>query len=244
MTPKSATHSGFLSEKQLIQTQAAVALLMLLLAIAGLLVYPQSAELSAGYSTEVLAFEFAKTESDLAFLSGDSAAAVSNRDQMDRGQQLDMVFPFAYAGLLALVLFGFARSGSKSAWAGVLFALAIIPADLYENYAMALITTALRADESAATLLPMLQTATWIKWGLIAFAIGLLAFNYFQHKRWLFATLAVVTASAIPLIRLLNCPPLLIELMMLLLSALLGLIALRTLWTFGRNLTTPSPTTT
>jgi len=67
-----------------------------------LFVFPMSADLTEGFRTPIIAFEFAKNPADLAFLSGSSEASILNREKMNAGHVWDMVFPFAYSGFEAL----------------------------------------------------------------------------------------------------------------------------------------------
>ena len=93
---------------------------MVVLSVWMLTRYPATADLTDGYRTPVLAFEFAQTPADLAFMTGDSDSAVRHRAAMAAGQQLDTAFPVAYAGLIVFLLLGQARRGRKLAWAGAL----------------------------------------------------------------------------------------------------------------------------
>jgi hypothetical protein len=190
----------------------------MVLAVALLLIFPASAELTDGFRTPVLAFEFAQSEADLAFLTGSSDAAVQHRRQMDHGQQLDMAFPFAYGGLIALYLMALGRQGIKSAWIGAVIAVAIIPADIRENLVMLEITSALAQGDSIGPFLPALWAATWLKWGCIAASMGFLAFGLLSRKAWYGGTLSAVASAAIVLTWLTGAHPIVAETMLLLVS--------------------------
>lgn len=105
----------------------------IIVGIVMLFAFPISADLSAGFRTPIIAFEFAKTEADLSFLSGSSELNRLNREKMDAGHFWDMGFPFAYGGFIALMLLQIAERGHRFAWLGVLFAVSIIPFDINEN---------------------------------------------------------------------------------------------------------------
>jgi len=55
---------------------------MVVLSVWMLTRYPATADLTDGYRTPVLAFEFAQTPADLAFMTGDSDSAVRHRAAM------------------------------------------------------------------------------------------------------------------------------------------------------------------
>ena len=63
------------------------------------LVGPADVALDGGFRTPVIALELARTPADLAFVTGPAAAG--HRAQLWAGQRVDVLFPFAYAGLLA-----------------------------------------------------------------------------------------------------------------------------------------------
>jgi hypothetical protein len=207
------------TEWRLLFATAVAGLGTLVLAIALLLSFPTDAPkttpLPQGFWTPILALEFAKTEVDLAFLTGNGHGnpAESMRAEMKRGQKIDMVFPFAYAGLLALYLLRFARAGVKSAWIGLVIALAIIPADLGENLVIFDILSALDNQQTLSALLPALHSATWLKWWSICFAAGFVAFGAFRRQMWGIAVLGAVTAGTLALTAMTSTHPLVAEVM-------------------------------
>lgn len=214
---------------------ALAALATLLLATLLLFTYPAKAPLSEGFRTPILAFEFAKTPADLAFLSGSSDTASQHRANMDRGQRIDMLFPFAYAGLLTLLLFALARQGVTSAWVGLLFALSIIPSDIHENLVLLEITALLAKDQSVAALLPSLHTATWLKWWGLAITAGFLSFAYSQRRHWFAAGLSALACGAIVLSWLSDAQPMLIESMTLLLSLFYLFFSIQSFWALKKS---------
>ncbi len=142
----------------------------LVLATAGLAVLltvllPQQAP--AGWHSPVMALELARTPTDLAFLAGDDAAPL--RTAMRIGHGVDLLFPFAYGGLL--VAAGRRQQGPVGALAQGAGALAIV-ADLVENAVIFWLLRQLDLGpvETVAAALPALFVATWSKWLAIAVA--------------------------------------------------------------------------
>lgn len=156
--------------------------------------FPTDAALSDGFNTPIIAFEFAETAEDIAFMAGSEALATTHRAKMDAGNRYDMAYPFLYGGLLALLLLRLARNGQPLAWVGFGFALAIIPADIHENIVLLDITKSMAAGGSGVDLLPYLHMATWAKWGAIAVVQIVAALCLFSHKAWIGGALAAVGA--------------------------------------------------
>lgn len=207
--------------KEETQTQIGATLLGIITLLWGtmmLFVFPTSANLPAGFRTPIIAFEFAKTEYDLAFLVGDSPQSRANRDKMDAGNRLDMAFPFAYAGFLTLTLAHLALGGRRLLWMVVPIALLMIPFDIYENAILLQITDALRNGRLLSPLLTTLQLATWLKWGALGLTLASLAAAFGQQKTYLAASLAALTGLSIAGCRLSNCNPLVCETMSVLLT--------------------------
>jgi hypothetical protein len=169
----------------------------IILGIIMLFVFPAKAELSEGFRTPIIAFEFAKTEADLAFLSGYLEPASSNREKMVAGHRWDMLFPFAYAGFIALMLLQAASKPHR--WLGIAIPLAllIIPFDIRENIVLLEITEALNNSDSIGTLLQELHLATWLKWGAIGVSIGALSVGFVLIKDYLSALLSGITSLGI-----------------------------------------------
>ena len=192
---------------------------MVVLSVWMLTRYPATADLTDGYRTPVLAFEFAQTPADLAFMTGDSDSAVRHRAAMAAGQQLDT------AGLIVFLLLGQARRGRKLAWAGALIGLLIVPADWHENAVMAAVLNTLSAGEPVAPLLPTLWTATWLKWGAIAVALATLGLGALRERQRVNGGLALIAAILIAATAALGAPGWLAEGMMVGVSlSLLGLV--------------------
>lgn len=221
-------------ERIILAATAFVGLATLSLALTMLFIYPSAAKLSDGFRTPIIAFEFAQSEADLAFLAGSSETAIRHRTDIDRGQHLDMVFPFAYGGLMALLLVGLARKGVRSAWVGACFALAIIPADIRENLVMFDITSALDRGQTSAHLLPTLWSATWIKWWCIAASAGFVAFGSFRRQSWFSGGLAAMAATAIVLTWTSNARPDIAEAMSLMVAGFFLFFTIQSVTAFKR----------
>ncbi len=168
-----------------------------ILGIIMLFVFPSSAELSPGFRTPIIAFEFAKTDADLAFLSGDSDISRSNREKMDAGHRWDMVFPFAYAGFVALLLLQIVARGRYWLGLAIPLALLIIPLDLRENIILLAITNALGNSASIEVLLQELHVATWLKWGALGISIAALSIGLLAEKSYASALVSAIAALGI-----------------------------------------------
>jgi len=177
-------------------------------------IFPSTAELAEGFKTPVIAFEFAKTESDLSFLSGNSELSRSNREKMDSGHSgWDMVFPFAYGGFIAFLLLRIKGKSHRFVWLGVVFAVLIIPFDINENLTLLQITSALADSTSTEALLLELHIATWLKWGAIGASIAVLARGFVINKNYLSAMVALLAAVGIATCWVFNSEPILAEVM-------------------------------
>jgi len=162
-----------------------------------LFTFPISADLSEGFRTPIIAFEFAKTEADLSFLSGNGELNKLNREKMDAGHFWDMGFPFAYGGFIALMLLQIRKGGHRFIWLGILFAVSIIPFDINENFILLEITKALGNSASIEVLLLELHIATWLKWGALGACIAVLAAGFAVSKEYLSAVVSLLAALGI-----------------------------------------------
>ncbi len=185
----------------------------IVLGIIMLFVFPSSAQVSKGFRTPIIAFEFAQSEADLAFLSGDSASSRLNRAKMDAGHRWDRVFPFAYAGFVALLLLQIIVRGQYWLWLVIPVALLIIPFDLRENRVLLAITDALGNEQSIESLLQELYVATWLKWGALGISLAALAIGYLAQRAWLSALLALIAAASIAACRASGSAPVIAETM-------------------------------
>ena len=200
-------------QKLAILASATFGIATVILGLIMLFVFPSSAELSAGFRTPIIAFEFAKTDADLAFLSGDSAMARLNRKKMNAGHRWDMVFPFAYAGFVALLLLQSVKRGQYWLALAIPIALLIIPFDLRENTILLAITNALDNSASTEVLLQELHVATWLKWGALGISIAALAVGSIAEKARLSASLAAVTSLSIAICWVSGSKPVIAEAM-------------------------------
>lgn len=175
--------------------------------------FPKQAELPEGFKTPIIAFEFAKTEVDLAYLTGNGKVEKSNREMMDAGHVWDMYFPIAYGGFVFLLLIQNLKAGQRIAWLGTPFALLIIPFDINENLNLIGITAALESSTSPTDLLGTLPLATWLKWGSIGIATGVLAIGLFKNKEIWSATVALLMALGVGVCWASDTVPLLAEIM-------------------------------
>lgn len=204
--------------RRLERATAIAALATVALALTLGAVMPRTAEgLQGGWKTPIMAFELASSEQDLAFLAGPEAAPL--RAAMDRGHVFDMAFPFAYGGLLALVLLAHRRRGARApapsggvatsrsaaparrarlAAAGVAFALLAVPGDVAENVVLLSLTGRLDAGAPTADLLPWLIATTWLKWGSIGLALAVLAVCEWPSSK-IVAVAAGLTAVSVAL---------------------------------------------
>jgi hypothetical protein len=179
-------------DKGVIWASVIVGLLMILLSLRMMSIFPAQAPLPAGFTSPIIAFEFAKSATDIMYLTGDGVASIEFRDSMRAGHQWDMLFPFAYAGFLFLLLLGFAKKRRAFTLTALVVAVSIIPFDINENLVLLGIVDAAQLNTLHADLFASLYIATWLKWGAIAFVIFALGFEYLQDRRWLLALLALI----------------------------------------------------
>ncbi|MEM9650612.1 MAG: hypothetical protein AAGA65_00860 [Actinomycetota bacterium] len=204
------------SDRLILWGAAGAGLATAVLGVILFLVLPGSAELSDGFRTPIIAFEFAQSDADLRFLSGDSDLSRANRDKMDQAHRWDMAFPVAYGLFLALLLVQLARSGFRPGRGFAVVALLAIPFDIWENTILLEITDVLRNGESAAGLLDDLQWATWLKWGAIGISAGAIGLGRFRERAYFTAVLGIVTLAVTAVCRLLDSDPTCVETMSLL----------------------------
>jgi len=192
-----------------------------------MLTFPVKANLPEGFITPIIAFEFAKTEQDLSYLSGASETQRLNREKMNAGLKWDMAFPFVYGGFLLLLLIQQVISGRRIAWLGIPFAALIIPFDINENLRLLDIISALNRAETTSDILPVLHTATWLKWGAIGLAIGVFSITLVRDKSIWLALLAAATSLSIAGCWVTNSNPYLAEGMTGMLSLFFVIFVLR-----------------
>ena len=195
---------------------ALIGLVTILLGIIITLIMPQTANLSDGYRTPIIAFEFARSEGDLKFLTDEDPAGQTNRDLIDRGHKWDMAFPVAYGLFLMLLLVQFGQSGFRWGYFLAPIMILAIAFDIVENLILIEITGHLRNGHSAEHLLGRLHLATWVKWGTIGLGAGGAAVGSWHKKEYWSATIGSLTFLMTIICILTNSPPICVELMALL----------------------------
>ena len=183
------------------------------ISLAMLSVFPSDAELREGFKTPIIAFEFAQSNSDLSFLSGDTESSLKNRQAMQDGHRWDMVFPFAYAGYLLILLLIARQDGYRFASLGIPFAVLIVPFDLNENFRLLDILHALELGDVNDKLFLTLFVATWLKWGAITIAICILGSIYLTQRNYFRAAIGICTFVTAAAAFISNSTPLLVEFM-------------------------------
>jgi len=199
--------------KNITVASALAGMCTIVLGLIMLFVFPIKADLTAGFRTPIVAFEFAKTEADLSYLTGNNPVEKTNREKMDAGHNWDMAFPFAYGGFLILLLLQLAIKGQRFVWLGLPFAVLIIPFDINENLILLGITEALSNSESVTGFLIQLQTATWLKWGAIGVAIAALSVGLIISKEYWSAAVSAVAAISVAVCRISDSKPSITEIM-------------------------------
>jgi hypothetical protein len=156
------------------------------LALGAMSTFPRAADLPPGWSTPIIAFEFARAADDLAWLSGPGAEGL--RRAMDAGHLVDAFFPFAYGLLLFFTARGLSGRASR---VGQVTALLAIGLDHLENHALTSITSILDAAADPTPLIPLLIAATWAKWSTITATFAALALGIRRDERLTAAALAL-----------------------------------------------------
>jgi hypothetical protein len=147
-------------DKRVVWATVMMGLLMILISLRMMFIFPIQAPLPAGFTSPIIAFEFAKSASDIAYLTGDSVDSFRFRNLMQVGHQWDMAFPFAYSGFLFLLLFSFHKKGQTVTFIGLVTAISIIPFDINENHVSIGIVDAAQFSLLHADLFATLQVAT------------------------------------------------------------------------------------
>lgn len=198
---------------RLLLASSLLGLVTILIGLLMAFIFPVNLELPDGFFTPIIAFEFAALPSDLSYLMGEDAQTASSREAMMRGLYLDMVFPFCYAGFLALLLVRQAVTGYRVALLGVPFAIAIIPLDIRENLTLLSILAELTDPVALEILLARLAIDTWLKWGAIALAMLPLGVACLQRSDKIGAALSVLASGSVFLCWSSGTIPILAEIM-------------------------------
>lgn len=211
--------------------------------LALVLIFPFKADLPDGFQTPIIAFEFAKTEADLSYLMGEGVVESRNREKMDAGNRWDMFFPFAYGSFILLLLVQMIMNGKRIAWLGVPFALLVVPFDIGENIALLNITEAIRESGALTELLVQLQLVTWLKWGSLGAAIGVLSLAFLSTKEYVHMTVGGLTSLSIAVCWVLGSKPTSAEIMSALTFLCFLFLAVRSIvhtWKMARSTATAS----
>ncbi|HKI87716.1 MAG TPA: hypothetical protein VKA38_01730 [Draconibacterium sp.] len=142
-------------------------------------------EAPEGFSSYIVAFEFAKTPADLQQLLGNLPKKAIHK--IDVGNLLDFGFMATYTALLILSFLRFSKEFSKK-WLklGVVLAIIILLGDFTENIFLLRLTDNFLTsapEETIVSNLSRLHIFTWIKWGTLAVAFFLL-YTIFYRKKW------------------------------------------------------------
>lgn len=158
---------------------------------------PQEApQMPPGFSTPVLAFEFAQSEQEVFDLFGsDPVVKAELVRAFDLGTWVDFGYMLLYAGFLWMFAVQVVRVDGRSLfYAAAVLTVIIFIGDFLENIQLLGITAALDAGniDRRLTLLPIF---TWIKWGGLAIYFLLLTPYFLSQTLFarIISILAVVT---------------------------------------------------
>jgi hypothetical protein len=172
---------------------AALTFFLLLFLILMSLSFP--AEGVNGFTSYIMAFEFARSVADInSLFTGMSPAEIKN---VDVGNYLDFGFMITYS-LFVAHLFVTASKVFERKWLliGIPLAVIVLLCDFFENIVLLEITKNYLAgapDDVFSQLLEKLHIVTWIKWGGLAFAFLLFSGILFT-QRWFYFVLGVICA--------------------------------------------------
>jgi hypothetical protein len=163
------------------------------------------AEAPEGFSSFIVAFEFARTPADIQLLfSGLPETVIRN---VDVGNYLDYGFMITYTTLLILSFLKFSKELNKK-WLklGAIIAIGVFVADFTENIFLLRITDNFLASAPGDTIssnLTGLHFFTWLKWGGLSVSFALF-YPLFFRKKWYVGIAGVV--FLLPLLFLLGIP--------------------------------------
>ena len=156
-----------------------------------------------GYSSFIVAFEFAQTPAEVRSLFQNLTPDEIKR--IDTGNYLDFGFMFAYSILIGFI---FAKSARifrrKWLYFGVVLSAVILLSDLAENvYLLKLSNSFLTNNYSIhVNLLNNLHLFTWLKWGTLAF-VFFIFYEVLIRLNWFYKIFGLL--CLIPLLFLLFC---------------------------------------
>jgi hypothetical protein len=192
---------------------ASAGVVTLMLGIVMLTVFPLSADLPDGFSTPIIAFEFAKTPEDISYLTGNGTLESNNRAKMAAGLHWDMAFPFAYAIFLCLLLLQLLSKGERITIIALPIVLLIVPLDIQENLTLLNLVEALNSSASTESLLQNLHLHTWLKWAAIGISTLIIAIAFFSQKQYYSTAISAATTCGIGVCWLSESNPVITEVM-------------------------------
>ena len=128
-----------------------------------------------GFSSAIIAYEFAHTPADIAGIF--QSLSPEERAGMDMTNIVDYPFMFLYSGFIFL-FFMVAKRHFRMPWlvAGQVLAVLILLGDAFENVQLIQISSGFVENSDNVQLLPYLSKLhffTWLKWGCLAIAMAL-----------------------------------------------------------------------
>ena len=175
-----------------------IGIAVILVSLLSLIVFPQSSpgEIE-GFSTPIVAFEFAQTVEEINTLFG-PASSPERADMvrhMNQGNYLDYLYMLLYSGFLfSFALLAVKQSGQKWVYAGAVLAVLALIGDALENVQLLTITANLQSGDFADALM-RLHWFTWLKWGSLAVYFLVMASWFWENGRFgrIIATLGILT---------------------------------------------------
>ncbi|MCK5536368.1 MAG: hypothetical protein KAI79_06040 [Bacteroidales bacterium] len=151
------------------------------------LIFPQSAAIMPeGFSSPIIAFEFADTEAEIIglFSFSDTKQKLEFIGGMIFGNYFDFGYMFVYSMFLASILW-WIRTNKKLKFSALLYILIFISfiSDGIENYYLLSITEAVRVNESFVHFIPFLHAITWVKWGVLAVIFSFYFILFFPSNK-------------------------------------------------------------
>ena len=144
---------------------------------------PSVDKIPEGYSSSILAFEFASNQSELK----EVLAPLSQNEirDMDRLNYVDFGFMIVYG----LFLFAFTSRLSDVTRSSILkklrYAVPIaVVADALENIQLLKLTTAFQSNTELEGVLNLLAIFTWFKWSLLAIVLAVIGYELIKMKIW------------------------------------------------------------
>jgi hypothetical protein len=168
-------------------------LVLLCLAAALLAILPsEMGQLPEGMRTPILAFELARSETEVRALFGATGDTLTARvAAMDLGNQVDFAFMLAYGAALFLLARALHPAGPRAARAAQVLSLVAVLFDALENGRLLAITQALGSQQGFTEQVERLIGFTWTKWSALALAFLALSTLLWRQRSLVARTLAV-----------------------------------------------------